>query len=191
MDENNRYSNYTQLLDKVDAMFETVMSRNESQFACQQGCYGCCKSGLSVSHIEASRIREWLENQKDILNKIQDDSRMMVDERFCPLLDRQGLCSIYEVRPMICRSHGMPVSWAPDVEGGAPMAETMEQRDVCPLNFRDVDLKALSPSDVLSLDKLNRLLSLIDRHFDESQAGMRFKLSDIINDVIKSAVGGT
>jgi Fe-S-cluster containining protein len=177
MNQNNRYANYTQLLAKVDLMFNSVVERNPGQFQCQRSCYACCQPGLTISNIEATRIREWLSENADVFAKIRDSSTMMNDKNYCPLLDKSGLCSIYEVRPMICRSHGMPVSW------GASEGGSQEERDVCPLNFEGVNLQSLSKMDVLSLDKLNVLLSLINRQFDEENAGSRLELKEILKDL--------
>ena len=95
-------------------------------------------------------------------------------------IDREGRCSIYEVRPMICRSHGMPVSWKADDALQSGDLQGVESRDVCPLNFDGVDLSVLPKTDVLSLDKLNIVLSLINRKFDEEKSGMRFSVEELI-----------
>jgi hypothetical protein len=71
----------------------------------------------------------------------------------------------------------MPVSWGASEEG------SQEERDVCPLNFEGVNLQSLSKMDVLSLDKLNVLLSLINRQFDEENAGSRLELKEILKDL--------
>lgn len=64
----------------------------------------------------------------------------------CPLLvaDR---CLLYEARPIICRTHGLPVL-ATEGDG--------RRIDVCPLNCRDI--KQLPGQAVLNLEQLNTLL---------------------------------
>lgn len=210
MDKHSRYNNYTQLLSKVDAMFAQVKARHEGQFQCIAGCFGCCQAGLTVSNVEATRISSWLSDHSAITAKIRDRSQMLNDPELCSLLDREGRCSIYEVRPVICRSHGMPVSFeempeeiggdvndhssyvltnsvaSTNSEGLEPASENSvntkidEQRDVCPLNFEGEDLGALAEADVLSLEKLNVLLSLINIQFDKQHAGNRVPLMDLL-----------
>jgi Fe-S-cluster containining protein len=75
----------------------------------------------------------------------------------CSLLAANGECLIYEVRPIICRSHGAPVTYR---EGD------VTRRDVCPLNFGG-DTTGLDPEDSLNLDLLNTLLALIARQFSD------------------------
>jgi uncharacterized protein len=205
VDKNSRFNHYTQLLTDVDAMFSQVTHRHQGQFQCQSGCFGCCQAGLTVSNVEAARISEWLRDNGATLAKIRDRSHMLDHPDYCGLLDVDGRCLIYPVRPLICRSHGLPVSWeespgepAFDVDDhasytltndpGSSSSETNsgdgvcvdEPRDVCPLNFEGIDLGTLAVSDVLSLEKLNVLLSLINIQFDLAQSGKRVALMDLI-----------
>lgn len=177
MQKDNPYHNYTQLLEKVDRMFADVSKRHGSKFNCRKSCYGCCRSDLSVCHVEASYISDWLAVRPDLRDKISRREGMLNDPAFCSLLDQDGACSIYEARPLICRSHGLPISWKQDIFEG----NSLEQRDVCPLNFQGVDISQLEQVDVLSIDKTNILLSLINRAFDDSVAETRFQLSKILD----------
>jgi Fe-S-cluster containining protein len=176
MEKDNRYDNYTQLLEKVDDMFAQVVGRHPGKFNCQKGCYSCCQPGLTVSNVEARRIEDWLLEHPARLRRIQSRQDMLGDANFCDLLDVEGSCSVYEVRPLICRSHGMPISWKDE-----DLGSDREQRDVCPLNFTGFDLNELDQSDVMSIDRVNVLLSLINRAVDEESADERFALSDIIS----------
>ncbi len=190
-------------------MFSDVKQRHKGQLQCISGCFGCCQAGLTISNIEAVRISEWLRDRPEVADKIRDRSEMLNDPEFCNLLNRDGRCSIYEVRPVICRSHGLPVSFeeAPEELGGDvndPAAYVLtnsvipdgeqglsgdsenkmntmsdEPRDVCPLNFEGVELGVLAQADVLSLEKLNVLLSLINFQFDQKNAGHRVPLVDL------------
>ena len=57
----------------------------------------------------------------------------------------------------------------------------MENRDVCPLNFKGTDLETLDSRFVLSLDKLNMLLSLVNRQFDSTKSNERIELAALPN----------
>ena len=81
----------------------------------------------------------------------------------CPLLSDKGLCEVYDERPIICRSHGLPLS----VEGG---------RDVCPKNFQEgPTLESLEQTDLLDLEHLNQIMALLD-HVEGDGTGMRIDL---------------
>lgn len=60
---------------------------------------------------------------------------------------RDGLCSVYSARPVICRTHGYPVL----IEG---------KTDFCPENFNG--LKTIESEFILDLDNLNRALASIN-----------------------------
>ena len=178
MSEDNPYDNYRRLLAKVDLSFEGATSRYPQEFNCKNGCFSCCRSGLTISWVEASQILDWLRLHPEVLKKIKNSEQMKFDQKFCHLLDRQGSCSIYDVRPIICRSHGAPVSWS---EKKDVRDSDMENRDVCPLNFKGTDLETLDSRFVLSLDKLNILLSLINRQFDSTKSNERIELAALPN----------
>lgn len=74
----------------------------------------------------------------------------------CPLL-LEDRCALYERRPLICRTHGLPVT-----------LEELRQEgrlfDVCPLNFND---QKPSREDIIDLDTLNALLFTVNALFCE------------------------
>jgi Fe-S-cluster containining protein len=179
MNEDQSFKNYTKLLEKVDKMFEAVFARHRNRFACQAGCYGCCKSQLSVFSVEARYIEAWLNAHPEAVRKIEERSAMLNDPDFCNFLDKEGGCTIYEARPVICRSHGLPVALG---DGEPEQSVLTKQRDVCPLNFKGVDLDSLDDRDVMSLEHVNTLLSLINRAFDGSHGDERVRLDRLILD---------
>jgi hypothetical protein len=96
----------------------------------------------------------------------------------CPLLVNDR-CSIYEARPLICRTQGLPLLLEAE-DGGLEV-------DFCPLNFTgagavdDLDEDHLAP-----LDALNLRLSLLNLEhcreigLGDEASGERVKMADII-----------
>ena len=74
----------------------------------------------------------------------------MLDVSF---LAADGLCSIYEVRPLICRSHGAPILIQIDAKERAWTP--------APKNFKK-GMSMLDVGDWIHLETLNTLLGLID-----------------------------
>ena len=68
-------------------------------FQCTDGCHECCKNfGVpSRTKIEDERVKAFL--QKNSMTP------GMADGNTCPYLNKTG-CSIYPVRPLICRLYG-------------------------------------------------------------------------------------
>jgi Fe-S-cluster containining protein len=120
-----------------------------------------------VTRIEATRILHWLVTRGI---PAQDASRTSVDEhpffdalsgdQDCVFIAEGGCCGIYPVRPIICRSHGLPIK----LDDG--------RVDTCPLNFVDsIDLeyKDIPQLDLLDLHNVNVRMSLIEILYCKSQ----------------------
>lgn len=114
----------------------------------------CCHQHLSVVSVEFARVSEAVlalaGAEKAALAIRLERGR---GDPSCPLLDRSGRCRVYAARPMICRSHGVPMV------AGEPRV-----RDVCPLNFTDEpDLNAIDDDCVLDVENIDRILGVVDR----------------------------
>lgn len=164
------FETYRALLAKADAKFAEVEGRHPSAFQCRSGCHGCCLPGLSVSSLEAAHISAYLADHPDVARRAaaaeKDDPH---HGKRCAFLDAAGACTIYEVRPLICRTHGMPVKYK--TEDGALA------RDVCPLNFTSTPVASLPEQDVLHLDTVNTILALLNEQFAPGQGGARAPLT--------------
>ncbi len=119
-----------QLRARVDEHFAAAVARTPTAFACAPGCESCCHQRFSVFEIEASLLRSALaaiETADPALRqRIRDQASSQEHSGSCALLV-DGRCSVYDARPMICRSHGLPIA--------VERADGLEL-DCCPLNFR-------------------------------------------------------
>jgi len=165
-------SRYQDLVAKVDAKAQEFQERYAAQLQCRKGCSSCCQPGLSVFAVERNAIRAWLQLQPDLLEKLQKQAE---NPDACRFLDAAGSCQIYPVRPIICRTQGLPLSFK---------VNEQSRRDVCPLNFEKEDIFALPTDGVLNLDLLNTLLVLVDQVEGGTEAGQRFALN--VEDIIRT-----
>jgi Fe-S-cluster containining protein len=133
--------------------------------SCRQGCTQCCHVDLSVFSVEADFIRQWWNQLSESERKLRREQWAMAQAKGKNLLDQivspcrfliEGGCSIYEARPVICRSHGLPLK---RLEG------EREEVDICPLNFTD---ELPEKKDWLDLDRVNTLLSLLQHQHPNS-----------------------
>lgn len=62
---------------------------------CEKGCSECCDSPPYITFLEWQLIKKFLKGRK--INKLNEDT--------CPLLINCA-CSIYPVRPVVCRLYG-------------------------------------------------------------------------------------
>lgn len=90
----------------------------------------------------------------------------------CPLLLHHR-CLLYEARPIICRTHGLPIIYT---------SEGQRNSDCCPHNLTESE--SLPGTSVVDLDKLNTLLVAVNSIYlsqsgsDESPG--RFTISEVI-----------
>jgi hypothetical protein len=109
---------------------------------------------LSVVRFEFERIARAVlalpEDDREALRRRLESGR---EDPRCVLLDDEGRCRVYEARPLICRSHGLPI------RVGSP-----PRRDVCSLNFTEgPSVQDLAEDVVLDAERLALVLGIIDR----------------------------
>ncbi len=138
--------NYHRLLDKVDQLCEGITTLLGDALTCHAGCSSCC-IGISVFPVEAAALieaagqlpPEQYQQLKHQLSNPQDGDR-------CPLLlaDR---CLLYQARPIICRTHGLPILIT---------EEAGRRVDVCPRNCKGME--RMPGGALIDLERLNSLL---------------------------------
>jgi Fe-S-cluster containining protein len=105
----------------VDRQASPLHALHAARLQCRRGCSSCCVDGLTVFAVEAERIRR---QHGDLLAGGTPHAKGA-----CAFLDEQGACRVYEHRPYVCRTQGLPLRWIEERDGGP-----VELRDICPLN---------------------------------------------------------
>lgn len=105
----------------VDIMMEPHLERHAARLQCGLGCTTCCRDNITVLEVEAERIRR---DHAELLQTAEPHP-----EGACAFLGEQGACRIYEARPYVCRTHGLPLRWLE-----VRQEQIFEFRDICPLN---------------------------------------------------------
>jgi uncharacterized protein len=143
---------------RIDEHFEQAHRRSPRDMRCGRGCDSCCHARLSVFAVEAARIEAALCELSTRAPAVRERVRLQADdpslEDRCPMLV-DGACAIYADRPVICRSHGLPIALEDD--DGAMEVHW------CTLNYVDADPPAAS---VLRLDAVNKPLSVMALMWD-------------------------
>ena len=89
-------------------------------------------------------------------------------------------CTIYPVRPVICRTHGLPIIY-PDRQG----------IDICPLNFTEFDLTKIDNRFLFDAERITENLMRLNLEFcimteKKDSAGDRIPLHRLMNRDYKS-----
>lgn len=124
------------LHEAIDQRAKTLEDTHAAFLTCKRGCSDCCRDELTVFSVEANRIRTYLE---------QSQTRLLIHpEGSCAFLNpRDKSCQIYEARPYVCRTQGLPLRFFEETDEGLA-----EFRDICPLNDNEyAPIEALPADD--------------------------------------------
>lgn len=177
-----RATHYRQLTEKVDGFFARVAGREAAAMQCDSGCSDCCQYGLSATVAEAEAVA-------DVIAAMTDEQRVAlahnmarrqaevaahaVDTR-CVALSEAGRCMIYAGRPIVCRSHGVPVRMLN--ERSLPVVSA------CYRNFVDREPATIAADCVLDQTTLSTTLLAIN-----AGASERFALDELLADLLEQA----
>jgi Fe-S-cluster containining protein len=109
----------------IDEAFAKVRENFPEEVRCGQGCDDCCHAVFDVSLVEALGVLAMFKglpeetrsqitgNAVEAMNAweaLVDNSNLDIATAriSCPLLSDSGQCQCYEVRPVNCRSYGVP-----------------------------------------------------------------------------------
>lgn len=167
------FSQYQTLCRYCDETFARTFDTFQATMRCAKGCAACCVLE-TVAPLEAAVITSFLHLPGSVMSdEHRSPSHVATDGR-CVFL-HNDTCVIYPVRPIICRTHGLPLFY--------PEQQAIE---VCPLNFTDVDLSAIDPAFLFdaeaiaaNLMRLNLAYCMLTGQAD--QAGERIPLKNLLS----------
>jgi hypothetical protein len=148
---------------------------------CAAGCSDCCRTRFSVTLIEAIHIAEWLAASSP-------DARAAMTHRSehgeaCAALEPDGRCAIYPVRPLVCRSHGIPIRGAPADRRALPVVRGSDPEvAACAKNFT-AGLAQVAADDVLDQTTLSTVLGALDAAVADAcgaPRGARIELASLV-----------
>lgn len=148
-------------LGKIDATVAQLTAHARAQggdaLACKRGCDSCCVDGLTVLPVEAALIEA---------SGHQPPPQAARREGMCAFLDADGACTIYDVRPVLCRTHGLALKM--ESAAGADVRERGSLRvlgddvSACSLNYTT---RAPAANEILDATKVMMLLVTVDRRY--------------------------
>ncbi|HEX7809053.1 MAG TPA: YkgJ family cysteine cluster protein [Thermoanaerobaculia bacterium] len=139
---------YKSILQQADRHFASVMESQPQNLQCGAGCSLCCYGLFEIGSGDVPLLAEGLEKlhpsrRKKIIRRALEivesndhpnlrECTPEVKEAFfertqatpCPNLDETGRCMMYEHRPLVCRTFGLPLRDGRKYIG-----------DICELNF--------------------------------------------------------
>lgn len=141
---------YKSILERADQWFGSILQSQPENLSCGRGCSLCCYGLFEIGSGDVPVIAEGLAalhpaRRRKIIRRavaivestnhpnLRECSREEKEEFFertestpCPNLDDNGLCMIYDSRPLVCRTFGLPLRDGRKYIG-----------DICELNFKE------------------------------------------------------
>lgn len=170
---------YLELRKKTDDNVKKLLDVHGKNIVCKPKCSSCCVN-LTVFPVEFESIKS--EMKKD---GFEIKSVIFDKEATCGFL-KDELCQIYKYRPLICRTHGIPISFQNDDDPAEPYIAV----SFCDLNFDDVDMDEDNEDDdyegicfddnnTLNIDELNENLFRLNQKISKEPT-KRIELKDLI-----------
>lgn len=156
------FGKYSGFIEKLDLEISSLEKKNAQHITCFPGCSSCCKVPRSVLPIEAFWIIQKTAIDKDSLGRVFSN---VEESENCPFLV-EDLCTIYEDRPVICRTHGLPLLNF--------FSETNDYHiSHCDLNFKSHSGN-FTKEIILNMETINETLRLINAESDCGESRIPF-----------------
>lgn len=163
---NNPIQKYRQLREEVDQKTAQLEEMHADHILCQKGCCDCCMN-LTVWPVEFYSILREMQEQNWPVPALHPAAG-------CVYLE-EGVCQIYPFRPLICRTHGLPlVYWHDDTD---PPGYGII---FCQRNFIRHEEIAFTAENTLNMDEVNEQLAAANIAFIEQNPDLNLEPSDRI-----------
>jgi len=130
---------YDLIADIDDLMAKLIKKRFRQILNCRPGCAECCIP-FSILPLEAALVKERINQFKPVEG---------IEDKNCALL-ADNCCTIYDIRPIICRTQGLPIAYINEDSSCIEVS-------ACHLNFPDDH--QFEQEDLLFMDQFNSRLA--------------------------------
>ena len=166
MKEKAPIQNYYALRNTIDNAAATVAKEHQPHMQCRKGCDLCCMA-IRVFPVEFYAI---MSEQEEFMGKVELPKSE--NEFTCQFLVNHE-CSIYRSRPIICRTHGLPLLYM-NSEG------TAWELSHCELNFNEKPVEDFHTENTLVMDTFNSRLFQINQTFVSENEHLGYSKTDRI-----------
>jgi Fe-S-cluster containining protein len=105
-------------VSKIQIVVDAAATNSSRPISCKAGCSACCHQKVDLGAYESSLIEAYLKEHRIVVDaerlRTQTEAlkggvgsfeKLPFDDRRCVFLSADQICSIYSVRPLMCRRH--------------------------------------------------------------------------------------
>jgi len=163
--DRSTFAPYYQLRNEIDALSESLEKMHHQHLSCKKGCDLCCMA-ISVFPVEFYAIKA------EIDEKSINELAVPQNDEDCSYLVNHS-CAIYPSRPVICRTHGLPLLYM-SLEGDD------YELSCCELNFTNFDMSDFDEENTYPMDRINSQLYQINKNFVAGYENGKYSETDRI-----------
>ncbi|TNF41432.1 MAG: YkgJ family cysteine cluster protein [Bacteroidetes bacterium] len=163
--DNIQFVKYKILLNEIQKQTAILEEMHREYIKCRSGCSLCCID-FSVFPVEFYFILNELKKKN-----FKPETDLNNENEICVFL-KNNSCTIYEQRPIMCRTHGLPLLYAND--------DGEWELSACELNFTEFDFDDFTDDNTLPQDKYNSKLYLLNREFIAEFTEKKYGETDLI-----------
>lgn len=152
----------------IDCRVKHLTRLHANRLQCRRGCSNCCVDDITIWNVEAENIR---------LNPANVSLEHPRESGGCAFLDENDDCRIYESRPYVCRTQGLPLRWFDEID-----REIYEFRDICPLNENDEPIEELAENECWTIGEPETRLAELQKEFG-NDVMQRIPLRELFNEI--------
>jgi uncharacterized protein len=153
MQTEKHFTAYRTLRKKIDALMEMLSDRHAPYMKCSKGCDLCCMD-YSILTVEFYAILDDLKKKGKEAKPLQPAEG---DHGNGCIFLKNHSCTIYESRPVICRTHGLPLLFTND--------DFEWELSTCELNFTTYDYENFTSENTFPQDTYNSKLFMLNKKF--------------------------
>ena len=159
------FSKYLSIRIQVDDLSERLTQQHSKHMLCKAGCDLCCMD-YSIFPVEFYSILNQLKQ-----SNIKPEIKANHSKKDCIFLHNHR-CTIYNERPVICRTHGLPLLYMND--------NSEWELSACELNFTEFDMEQFNKENTYPQDTFNSKLYMLNKEFIQEFSEINYEEFDLI-----------
>ncbi len=163
--DNIQFEKYNTLVFEIGQHSSFLEDIHKKYMKCKNGCDLCCID-FNIFPVEYYSILNELKK-----GNVKPEPEENSENNVCSFLKNHS-CTIYNQRPIMCRTHGLPLIYAND-DGEFELS-------ACELNFTAFDFEDFTMENTLPQDKYNSKLFILNRQFIADFKAKKFGEMDLI-----------